>query len=85
LWRYHDKLLSLRMPTLTTSVLQQVKDYYLRYARPTGDMARAITQKIVTQQGVKDHPKPDDYLAAKMDEQKERHFGNRGRFVSQDA
>jgi hypothetical protein len=71
---------------LTTSVLQQVKEYYLRYAaRPTGDMARAVTQKIVTSQGVKDHPAPEDYLSSIMDESKERSYSNRGRFVSQDA
>lgn len=83
------------MPTLTTSVLQQVKDYYLRYARPTGAMARELTQKIVTPQGVKPHPAPDDYLAAKMSEQHkpderaelvtEPAYDTRGRFVSQDA
>ncbi|HEY1096200.1 MAG TPA: hypothetical protein VGF14_03070 [Alphaproteobacteria bacterium] len=77
------------------TVLQQVKDYYLRFARPTADMAREISQKILTSEGVKDHPAPQDYLANRVQEQQNqavndspaqtRPFDNRGRFISKDA
>jgi hypothetical protein len=65
------------------TVLQQVKDYYLRYAaRPTGDMARTITQNLVNGQDVKSKP------LSREDKEKSLltvPAPKRGRFVSQDA
>lgn len=71
------------------TVLQQVKDYYLRFSQSTIAAAR---DKILTSEGVKDHPVPQDYLANRMQEQQNQPqdeprapLANRGRFLSKDA
>lgn len=84
------------------TVLQQVKDYYLRYAaRPTGTMARTITQNLLHDlvQAQTAKPRPLLSQSAHADVKKDETLHDqdtektlitvpadkRGRYISQDA
>jgi hypothetical protein len=66
------------------TVLQQVKDYYDRFAQPSNRLAREVVQKIIAPQSVKPTPASADNLSLTDKNHATGLSPNRGRFLSQD-
>lgn len=51
------------------TVLQQVRDYYTAMAQPSADATKKVMQRVMTPDGIKNHPTPQDYYAAHIQKQ----------------